>query len=46
MRGIGLSHGWADTSGLSGYRIFMLTEPNGTFITARRYPMLLLFTPA
>ena len=32
MRGIGLTHALADTSGLSFDRIFMVTEADGTFI--------------
>ena len=35
MRGIGLTHTLADVSGLAFDRIFMITEPDGTFITAR-----------
>lgn len=46
MRGIGLTHAFADISGLAFDRIFMLTEPDGTFITARQYPILVRFTPA
>lgn len=38
MRGIGLTHTLADVSGLAFDRIFMITETDGTFITARRYP--------
>ncbi len=46
MRGIGLTHAFADISGLACDRIFMLTEPDGTFITARQYPQMVRFTPA
>lgn len=38
MRGIGLTHALADVSGLAFDRIFMITEPDGTFITARQFP--------
>ncbi len=33
MRGIGVSHALADMSGFAFDRIFMVTEPDGTFIT-------------
>lgn len=46
MRGIRLSHAYADTSGLMFDRNFMVTTPEGKFITARKYPQMLLFTPA
>ncbi|MTD26584.1 YcbX family protein [Erwinia sorbitola] len=46
MRGMQVSHAQALTSGLAFDRIFMLTEPDGTFITARQYPEMVLFTPA
>ena len=46
MRGIGLTHALADISGLAFDRIFMLTEPDGTFITARQYPQLVRFIPS
>lgn len=46
MRGMQVSHAQALQSGLSFDRIFMLTEPDGTFITARQYPEMVLFTPA
>ncbi|WBM69366.1 YcbX family protein [Buttiauxella sp. WJP83] len=46
MRGLALSHAQATTSGLAFDRIFMVTEPDGTFITARQYPQMVLFTPA
>ncbi|MEY1580600.1 YcbX family protein [Providencia manganoxydans] len=46
MRGIRLSHAYADTSGLIFDRNFMVTTPEGKFITARKYPQMLLFTPA
>lgn len=45
MRGLRLSHARANASGLSFDRIFMLTETDGTFITARKYPEMVLFTP-
>lgn len=46
MRGIGLTHALADISGLAFDRIFMITEPDGTFITARQYPAMVRFTPS
>ena len=46
MRGIGLTHAFADISGLAFDRIFMITEPDGTFITARQFPAMVRFTPA
>lgn len=46
MRGIGLTHALADISGLAFDRIFMITEPDGTFITARQFPQMVRFTPA
>ena len=41
MRGIGLTHALADISGLAFDRIFMITEPDGTFI-----PQMVRFTPS
>lgn len=46
MRGIGLTHAPADVSGLAFDRIFMITEPDGTFITARQFPQMVRFTPS
>ncbi|WJV60844.1 YcbX family protein [Pectobacteriaceae bacterium CE70] len=46
MRGIQLSHSMVSDSGLAYDRIFMITETDGTFITARQFPQLVLFTPA
>lgn len=46
MRGIGLTHALADISGFAFDRIFMVTEPDGTFITARQFPPMVRFTPA
>ncbi|MDD9339650.1 MAG: YcbX family protein [Providencia heimbachae] len=46
MRGIRLSHAFADISGLTFDRNFMVTTLEGKFITARKYPQMLLFTPA
>lgn len=46
MRGIGLTHALADISGLAFDRIFMLTDTDGTFITARQYPQLVRFSPS
>lgn len=45
MRGIGVTHALADISGMAFDRIFMVTEPDGTFITARQYPQMVRFTP-
>lgn len=45
MRGIGVTHALADISGMSFDRIFMVTEPDGTFITARQFPQMVRFTP-
>lgn len=46
MRGLELSHAQVAESGLAFDRIFMITDTNGTFITARQYPFLVCFTPA
>ncbi|MCV9880345.1 YcbX family protein [Brenneria izbisi] len=46
MRGLQLSHAMASASGLAQDRTFMITETDGTFITARQYPQMVLFTPA
>ncbi|NKI73829.1 MOSC domain-containing protein [Dickeya sp. CFBP 2040] len=46
MRGIQLSQAMVSPSGLAFDRILMITEPDGTFITARQFPQLVLFTPA
>jgi len=46
MRGLALSHTQVSTSGAAFDRIFMITETDGTFITARLYPQMVLFTPA
>lgn len=46
MRGLQLSHAQVTESGLAFDRIFMLTNTDGTFITARQYPQLVCFTPA
>lgn len=46
MRGIQQSHALATHSGFAFDRIFMVTETDGTFITARQYPQMVLFTPA
>lgn len=46
MRGMGLSHAYADSSGLAFDRIFMVTETDGTFITARQFPQMVKFIPA
>lgn len=46
MRGIGLTHALADVSGFAFDRIFMLTETDGTFITARQFPQMVRFIPS
>ncbi len=46
MRGIGLTHALADASGFAFDRIFMVTQPDGTFITARQFPQMVRFTPS
>lgn len=45
MRGMQVSHALAGDEGLAFDRVFMVTEPDGTFITARQYPQLVLLTP-
>jgi len=45
MRGLQFSHAQVTPSGLAFDRIFMLTETDGRFITARQHPQLVLFTP-
>ncbi len=46
MRGIGVTHAFADISGMAFDRIFMLTETDGTFITARQFPQMVKFLPS
>lgn len=46
MRGLQLSHALASATGFAHDRAFMVTEPDGTFITARQFPQMVLFTPA
>jgi uncharacterized protein YcbX/ferredoxin len=46
MRGIGLTHALADVSGFAFDRIFMVTETDGTFITARQFPQMVRFIPS
>ena len=46
MRGMGLTHAFADISGLAFDRLFMVTETDGTFITARQFPQMVNFIPA
>lgn len=46
LRGLQLSHAQVASNGLAFDRSFMITEPDGTFITARQYPQMVLFTPA
>ncbi|WP_038913764.1 YcbX family protein [Dickeya zeae] len=45
MRGLQLSQAMVSPSGLAFDRMLMITEPDGTFITARQFPQLVLFTP-
>ena len=45
MRGLQVSHALVGAEGLAGDRTFMLTETDGTFITARQFPQMVLFTP-
>ncbi|WAS99680.1 YcbX family protein [Rouxiella chamberiensis] len=46
MRGLQVSHAQATPSGLAFDRLFMLTDPQGMFLTARQYPQLVQFTPS
>ncbi|EIV5416960.1 YcbX family protein [Klebsiella aerogenes] len=46
MRGIGVTHAFADISSMAFDRIFMLTETDGTFITARQFPQMVKFLPS
>ncbi|MFC0227916.1 YcbX family protein [Serratia aquatilis] len=46
LRGLQLSHAQVASHGLAFDRTFMITEPDGTFITARQFPQMVLFTPA
>jgi uncharacterized protein YcbX/ferredoxin len=46
MRGIGLTHALGDVSGFAFDRIFMVTETDGTFITARQFPQMVRFIPS
>jgi len=46
MRGLALSHTHVTPIGAAFDRVFMLTDADGTFITARQYPQMVLFTPA
>lgn len=45
MRGLQFSHAQVTSSGLAFDRVFMLTELDGKFITARQHPQLVCFTP-
>jgi len=45
MRGLRVSYALVNAEGLAFDRAFMLTGPDGTFITARQYPQMVLFTP-
>ncbi|MFD3246066.1 YcbX family protein [Rahnella aquatilis] len=45
MRGLQVSHSLVTATGLAFDRQFMITDPQGMFITARQYPNLVLFTP-
>lgn len=44
MRGTAVSQSLVRPDGLAGDRSFMLTDVDGTFITARRFPELVLFS--
>lgn len=46
MRGLQLSHAQVLPGGLAFDRIFMITDTDGTFITARQFPQMVLFTAA
>ncbi|PIJ51345.1 hypothetical protein BL250_01205 [Erwinia sp. OLTSP20] len=46
MRGLQVSHAQALDSGLAFDRTFMISDENGTFLTARQFPQMVLFTPA
>lgn len=46
MKGIRLSHALARESGFTFDRDFMITTPEGTFLTARKYPFMLRFIPS
>lgn len=46
MKGVRLSQSYAGDTGLSFDRNFMITDEDGKFLTARRYPQMVLFTPA
>jgi len=46
MRGLQISHAQVMPSGLAFDRLFMVTDTQGMFITARQYPQLVKFTPA
>jgi len=45
MRGTSVSQSLVQPQGLSWDRTFMLTTTEGTFITARQYPEMVLFSP-
>lgn len=45
MRGTAVSQSLVQPRGLSWDRMFMLTDPQGNFITARQHPEMVLFTP-
>ncbi|HGN2348578.1 TPA: YcbX family protein [Proteus mirabilis] len=45
MKGTRLSQAFARESGFTFDRDFMITTPEGRFITARKYPLLLCFIP-
>ncbi len=45
MRGTAVSQSLVCPQGLSSDRTFMVTTTDGTFITARQYPEMVLFTP-
>ena len=45
MRGTAVSQSLVRPAGLAWDRLFMITDTEGTFITARRFPEMVLFTP-
>lgn len=46
MAGMSVSHALTDISGLALDRIFMITETDGAFITARQFAQMVRFTPS
>ncbi|MFH6829261.1 MOSC N-terminal beta barrel domain-containing protein, partial [Acinetobacter baumannii] len=45
MRGMGLTHAFADISGLAFDRLFMVTENDGTYITSCQLTQMGYFCP-